>query len=243
MLSKNGKNKSNKKTKLNEDNHMSVQGLFDSFICFIDKLKKKWYIAIPTFLIMVSWFFYSNWEKFCVTSPFTVTLQIVDWNNRQNQEIHNKGGVILFGNEEPKELTSTNRGRFKFDLSASYNKQSIKVHFQPQEQYQFMKLDTTIVVNKDSTYYLKMYFIGIDKITRNVINQTTGKPIEGAIAEINGEKDTTDKDGKFTITLPLEKQERFQKLTIKQEGNVDYVDNNLDMTIDDSIIIWDMKKK
>jgi len=180
-----------------------------------------------------------------VNQPFTATIQVVDWNNRvDNQEIYSKGGIISFDGkkEYDNELTTTNKGKFKLNLPASYKKHSVRVYLQPKEQYQFMKLDTTIVVHKDSTYYLRMYFTGIDKITRTVVNQD-GQPIENAIAEINGEEAITDKNGKFTIELPLEKQQRFQKLTIKKDGFIDYNDNNLDMTTNNSGIMWNLKKK
>jgi len=178
-------------------------------------------------------------------SSFTPIIKIVDWNNEtSNQEIYDKDGIIHFDIEGqgPQELTKTNQGKFKLEsLPASFN-QSVRVYYQPQPQFKFMELDTTITIQKSNhIHYLKMYFKGIDKITRTVQDKD-GKNIEGAIAYIKEIEGITDKDGKFTITLPPEKQERFQRLIITKEGYGDY-DKKLDMTLSDSIIFLDIKKK
>ena len=186
-------------------------------------------IAVATFGIF----------KLIINQPFDVTVQIVDWNDKtNNQEIYDKGGFIHFGSESKVELTTANSGKFKFSLANSHNKDSVRVYFQPQDKYyQFMKLDTTIFIQKDnsSPYCLKMKFDGIDKITRQVLNEK-GQPIAGAIAEINGVKDTTDADGNFTIVLPVEKQQRYQILTIKKEGYEIFVNKKFDMILKNSTV-------
>ena len=179
--------------------------------------------------------------------PFTATIQIVDWKNRiDNQEIYSNGGIVSFDGkkEYDNEITTTNKGKFNFNLPASYKKQSVRVYFHPKEDiYRYMKLDTTIIIHKNSTYYLKMYYKGIDEITRTVINKSSNEPFKDAIVEINGIIDTTDTNGVFTIRLPLVKQERYQKLTIKKDGYVDFVNNEFDMTNDNSHISWNFSKK
>ena len=67
---------------------------------------------------------------------FTATIQIVDWKNRiDNQEIYSKGGIVSFDGkkEYDNEITTTNKGKFNFNLPASYKKQSVRVYFQPKE--------------------------------------------------------------------------------------------------------------
>lgn len=171
---------------------------------------------------------------------FEAVIQVVDWNNTtSNQEIYNKGGIVYI-NGIADELTKTNNGTFKFQSDKERN---INVYFQPEKRRQFMKLDTTIFLSKDSSAYrLKMYFRGIDKITR-IVEDRDGNPIVGAIAEINGITDTTTADGKFTISLPLDKQKQYQELTIRKTGFVDYHNRELDMTTDNRFIIWEMQKK
>lgn len=171
---------------------------------------------------------------------FDAVIQVVDWNNTtSNPEIYNKGGVVYI-NGIANELTKTNNGTFKFQ---SDKERKINVYFQPEKRRQFMKLDTTIFLSKDSSAYrLKMYFRGIDKITR-IVEDRDGNPVVGAIAEINGITDTTTADGKFTISLPLDKQKQYQELTIRKTGFVDYHNRELDMTTDNRFIIWEMQKK
>ena len=182
-----------------------------------------------------------------INCPFKITIQIVDWNNRtNNSEIYNNGGTLFFDSKQEydKILTNANNGRFSFNLPASYNKKSVRVYFLPQQKkYQFMKLDTTIVIHRDSTYHLRMTFDGIDKITRKVIDNSTLQSIEGAIVQIKGAIDITDKDGKFTIRLPLEEQQLVQKLTIKKEGYIDYINSALDMTTSNENIGMESFKK
>ena len=181
-----------------------------------------------------------------VNQPFTATIQVVDWNNKtDNPEIYSNGGIISFDGkkEYDNELTTTNKGKFNLNLPASYKKQSVRVYFQPEEGYKYMKLDTTIVVYKNSTYYLKMYFEGIDKITCTVINAFPHEPFRDATVEINEEKCITDSTGTFTIILPVEKQKRVQKLTIKKDGYENFVINEFDMTINNTHILWDFSKK
>ena len=212
---------------------------------------KYWLIwSICIFIFTLVFTFLGN--KFLMrvlpdSKPITVTIQIVDWRNRiDNQEIYKNGGIVSFDGkkEYENELTSTNKGKFELNLPVSYKKKKVRVYFQPKEDlYKFMKLDTTIVVYKNTTYYIKMYFLGIDKITRTVINGNTNEPFRDAIVEINGIIDTTDTNGTFTIKLPLVKQERFQKLTIKKDGYADFVNNEFDMTNDNSHISWNFSKK
>lgn len=66
------------------------------------------------------------------SSPFLVAIQIVDWNNKNNQEIYDKGGVIsLDGKKEySEEVTLTNNGDFTFNLPASYNKKVVRVYLE-----------------------------------------------------------------------------------------------------------------
>jgi hypothetical protein len=172
----------------------------------------------------------------------------VDWNSRaDNQEIYNKGGVIVFDGQKEysEELTNINRGRFKFTLPYSYNKRQVRVHFENESKYKFMKLDTTIFICKDATTYnLKMNFEGIDGIYNcTLIDSITLQPITAAIVEIKGNKGSVGSDGKFSIKLKLSEQERIQTLVIKKDGYDDYIDRNFDMTVKSSSISCHLKKK
>ena len=220
----------------------------DELKTIVEKIKRQnrinhiiIYAFAACLLIFVGVFMFYNFKN----QPFTVTIQVVDWNNRtDNPEIYSKGGIISFDGkkEYDNELTITNEGKFNLNLPVSYKNQSVRVYLK-EKMYEYMKLDTTIVVHENSTYYLKMSFSGIDKITRTVINGNTNEPFRNAIVEINGVKDTTDINGTFTITLPLEKQKHIQKLTIKKDGYEDFVNNKFDMTVNNSHILWNFSKK
>jgi len=196
---------------------------------FIGILERQWkaILKVLSFLICTVGTGFITYYNFFNESSFTATIQIVDWNDKiGNEDIYNKGVVYIDGNPVD-EITKTNNGTFKFQ---SDKERKINVYFQPKEKHQFMKLDTTIFLSKDSSdYRVKMYFKGIDKITSTVKDKITREPVEGAIAEIEGVSDTTKTDGKFTILLTPDKQKRIQKLVIKKEGFDDY-DKKLDLT-------------
>jgi hypothetical protein len=161
--------------------------------------------------------------------PFTAIVHITDWIDRDNEEIYNKGGVIIFDNKYTQPMNEIGTVNFP-DLPSSYIGNDIQIKFKPKQEYGFMFLDTIIKIERNKTYSLKMYFKGIDKITRKLIDKN-GEPIIGAVSEIKGEKDTTNSDGIFTITLPPEKQELIQMLTIKKEGYQDYIRKSFNVTV------------
>lgn len=199
-------------------------------------------IGIFVILIFIGWSLKDLWFK--EKPPFTSTIQIVDWNGKTNNpEIYNKkGNICIDGDCNSYELTEKNEGIFKFN---SKNKRKVKVSFQPQKQFNFMNLDTTIYVHKDSsTYRLKMYLEGIDGIFNcQLIDSITGKPIIDAIVEINGITDTTKANGIFTIDLPLSKQEYIQTLIVKKDGYKNYTDINFNMTTQEPQIRIPFEKK
>lgn len=210
------------------------------------RISPKW---LYTLFFIVAIFGYIGWHLRGVLieilhKEFEATIQIVDWKGETNPHDIKEEllyGSVLYLENKPIKLS----GDFVTfsNLPPSFHKKKVRIHFSPTPKYLFMHLDTVLQLNRRfSTYKLRMRFDGIDKITRQVIDPTSRHPVVGALAEIEGVNSITDKEGRFTINLPLSKQKRYQKLVIKKDGYIDYIDNNLDMTTDNPIIIWQLQK-
>ena len=219
----------------------------------IRRIQSSWlrYILFIIFIIFMIFVYsiiiYDSFKKvsdFC-NHPFTATIQIVDWCGKTNNpEIKEKEflyGATLSLDGQQEKLTG-NTIKYTYTLPILCNKKDVRIQFNPKSEYQFMQLDTVLHLNRKLQIYLvRMYFKGIDKITRQVIDANTGKPVIGAIAEIAGVKDTTNNEGYFTLKLPLLNQKRYQELVIRKNGYSAYRDCKLDMTLNNPIIVWEIE--
>ena len=152
-----------------------------------------------------------------INSPFTVTIQIVDWKGRKiTNEIYESNSTIGILGKEPQPITNK---KVRFD-DIPANAKEAKVYFVPSENYRSLELvQDTISLKKGEEIELQIKIKGLEKISGKVINNKTKLPVDSAEIRIEG-IDTvyTNKMGDYNFPIPLDKQEISQTIIVAKKG-------------------------
>jgi hypothetical protein len=149
------------------------------------------------------------------TKTFTAAIQVVDWKGENNPAINQSGSKISILNKEAKSIAD---GKVEFgDIPAKYKNKPVKINFLPAPDYEYLYIkDTEITLTNHSE--IKVYMKGLDKLNGTITCYETGKSIDNAKIEINGEIVCSDSLGNFSINLSIGKQEREQFIKISKAG-------------------------
>ena len=180
-----------------------------------DKHRQRMYIVVAVFavlLLAVCSFVVYN----VIYSPFTATIQIVDW----------KGGtdnLYILDNCKSKLIIDEigfEKGGYEInsdyevvipDVSAKYKNKEVKVKFQ--DSYMYLK-DTVIMLKKGEKSKSKIYLSGLDSIRGNIKDYDNGESIDSALIIVNGQRVYSDSLGNFEMSFQPEKQEIIQFIEI-----------------------------
>jgi hypothetical protein len=81
--------------------------------------------------------------------------------------------------------------------------------------------DSVILVRKNETSEIRILLRGLNKL-EGVVTDENGTGVSDAIVRVAGISAQTDADGRFSISIPIEKQKRHQEVEIHKEGYIPY---------------------
>jgi len=154
-----------------------------------------------------------------INQSFTATVQVFGWKGEQHNPLNGKGTILLtLGDKmEMSEINRQGEAVFKGILPQYDGKQvSIQITDTEGELYYFP--DTLITIQKNKITKVQILLHGLEKLQGMIIDNISGEGVSGALINIAGINTTTNPQGFFSIDIPVDKQQKEQKIIISKEG-------------------------
>ena len=178
-----------------------------------------------------------------VNQPFTATIQVYGWENKQHNPLNGKGTLVLTLGDKTEKAEISRQGEAVFKgVPPQYNKKVVAIHITDVENEPYYLTDSLIQIFKGRKSEIQVSLRGLEK-WEGVIVDENGMGIADAtviVAEIMGK---TDERGYFHIAIPTDKQQRRQEVEILKDGYLPYRNIAMPMSNDVCRIVLPFNKK
>ena len=154
-----------------------------------------------------------------VNQPFTATIQIYGWGNEQHNPLDGKGTLVLTlgGKTEKAPINRQGEAIFK-DILPQFNGQTISACIEDTEGEPYYLPDSIIKIEKNNTAKVQVLLRGLEKLQGMIIDNISGEGLPNVAVTVADITATTNEQGNFLVEIPIEKQSKEQKITVRKDG-------------------------
>jgi hypothetical protein len=87
--------------------------------------------------------------------------------------------------------------------------------------------DSVYTLRRDGAVRITVKLFGLDKLSGIVKDFNTGDPLDDVRISVNGQETFTNQNGEFALSLPDDKQKKFQTVRAAREGYQMFELNNV----------------
>ena len=154
-----------------------------------------------------------------MNQPFTATVQIYGWENRQHNPLNGKGTLVLtLGDKTEKAEISRQGEAFFKGIMPEYNGKSVQIHITDTEGEPYYLPDSIINIRKNNITNVLVLLQGLEKLEGTIYDNVSGEGLPDVSVALAGIKATTNENGVFIIDIPIEKQRKEQEIEISKAG-------------------------
>jgi len=154
-----------------------------------------------------------------LNQPFTATIQVYGWESQQHNPLNGKGTLVLTLGDKTEKAEINRQGEAFFKgILPEYNGKSVPAHITDTEGEPYYLPDSMINIQKNNTTKVLVLLQGLEKLEGAVYDNVSGEGLPDVSVTLAGIKTITDETGFFTLNIPIEKQQREQKIIISKEG-------------------------
>jgi len=148
-----------------------------------------------------------------MNQPFTATIQIVDWKETFLPTLK----LEISGKWEEKQIDKKGIAEFN-KLSSKYNNEEVSIKITDTENMPYYLTDSVIRIYKDKISEIQVRLRGLESLEAKVCDFDTREVLLNAHVTCIDTTVITNEFGKFLIKIPLEKQQKEQRIIIEKDG-------------------------
>jgi hypothetical protein len=158
---------------------------------------------------------------YALNQPFTATIHIYGWEGKQHHPLDGKGAVELKLGDKTERAEINSRGEAIFrKLLPAYKNQTVCIALTDTGYEPYYLQDSAVQLRKDGISEVRVMLYGLDQLEGFILDGNKG--IAGAKVRVAGISAQTDKQGYFSISIPPEKQRKYQEVEISKDGYKPY---------------------
>jgi len=187
------------------------------------KKSKLAYLALLLLVVVVSIILVYRERLFPNNKPGSFTVVVQGASDVEEKSLPDNGLVVLESGDLRLEQEINNKFEATFrDVPAHlFNEQiGTKLTFRDpdNEPYKTVAPDSVYILERDGSVQMNVKLYGLDKLTGIAKDFDTGDPLGNVRISVNGVEAYTNNNGEFNLSLPEEKQKKFQTVRASREG-------------------------
>ncbi|HNI43554.1 MAG TPA: hypothetical protein PK230_02600, partial [Chitinophagales bacterium] len=165
---------------------------------------------------------YNLREIIGITSPdntFTVTVFVHGKKGKDERILKNQGQVVLGlrTNEMPCSINEKGEATFK-EIPNSFEGMRVPIRIEHPQPYRATQPDSVYLLQPNAAIYLEVALQGTDRIFGKVMDFETEQWIDSVRVSIDDLATYTDQHGWFELSIPENKQRKFQRVYFEKQG-------------------------
>ena len=156
---------------------------------------------------------------FTTNTPFSTTIQVYGWEGKGHNPLDGKGALVLTLGDKTEKAEINRSGEAVFNgILPKYNGATVPVYITDTEGEPYYLLAETVVIEKNATSPIQLLLQGLEKLQGAIYDDLSGEGLAGVLVTVADIRATTDANGNFSIDIPIEKQQKEQKIVVSKEG-------------------------
>lgn len=158
-----------------------------------------------------------------LTQPFTLSIQTYGWKGENHQPLKGEGvlEIVLGDNTEQAEINKKGEAIFR-KIDHKFNQESVSIRLRETRGEPYYLSDSVVLIKKDRKNMVQIQVKGIDRLKGLIIDKESGDELEGAYVEVGDITTQTDNKGRFVLSIPIDKRELEQKISVYKDGYTTY---------------------
>jgi hypothetical protein len=155
----------------------------------------------------------------CDDENFILTVFVHGRNGNADKILGGQGKVCLYLNSKPEKVNIDEDGKAVFtEISPRFLNKPARITIEHTQPYQSTHPDSLYTLTQDGVIYLECELQGEDKVFGEVLDFKTGQLLDSVRVSIQDVETYTNKNGWFELKIPIEKQEKFQRVAFDKKG-------------------------